>query len=93
MDESRYRDPEHFLEEADYEGMQDTDQEQPIIQLEMSDDHIPIHERKWKDIIANEFSFRYTWESQIAKFVSKLIRHDNCIVETERQMGQFIGNR
>ena len=43
------------LEEGDYEGMQDTDQEQPTIQLEMSD-HIPNQERKWKDIIASGFS-------------------------------------
>ena len=58
--------------------MQDTDQEQPIIQLETSDDHIPNHERKWKDIIANEFSHRYKWESQVSKVVSELVRHENC---------------
>ena len=64
-------------EEADYECMQDTDQEQPTVQLEMSNDHIPILERMWKDVIANEFSHRYTWESQISNFVSKLVRHEN----------------
>ena len=47
-------------------------------QLEMSNDHLPIHERKWKDISANEFSNKYTWESQISKFVSILVRHENC---------------
>ena len=57
--------------------MQDTDQEQATIQLEMSDDHIPIPERKWKDIIANEFSHRYTWESKLGQI---------------KQMEQFIGN-
>ena len=77
VDELRYRDPEHSLEEADYECMQDTDQQQATVQLEMSDDHIPIPERKLKDIIATEFSHRHTWESQISKFVSKLVRHEN----------------
>ena len=48
------------------------------LQLEMSDDHIPIHGRKWKDISANEFGYKYTWESQISKFVSKMVRHENC---------------
>ena len=69
VDVSRYRDPEHSPEEAGHECMQDTDQEQPSIQFEMSDDHIPIHERKWKDIIANEFCQRYTWESQSRKLL------------------------
>ena len=64
-------------EDAGCECMQDTDQEQPTVQLEMSNDHIPILERMWKDIIANEFSHRYTWESQISKVVSKLVRHAN----------------
>ena len=65
--------PEHSLEEADYECMQDTDQEQPTFQLEsqcgMSEDHIPSYERKWNDITANEFSYKYRWESHISKFV------------------------
>ena len=78
LDELRYRDSEISLEEADYECMQDTDQEQSTIQLEMSNDHIPTHERKWKDITANECSYKYTWESQISKFVSKLARNENC---------------
>ena len=47
-------------------------------QLEMSNNHIPIHERKWIDISANEFGYKYTWESQISKFVRKLARHENC---------------
>ena len=55
----------------------------------MSEDHIPIHEREWKDIIANECSYIYTWESHISNVVSKLVRHE--IVETETD-GQFIGN-
>ena len=70
--------------------MQDADQEQPTVQLEMSNDHIPILERMWKDIIANEFSHRYTWESQIFKVVSNW--YDMKIIETEKQMEQFIGN-
>ena len=69
VDELRYRDPENSLAEADKECMQDADQEQPSIQLEMSDDHIRIFERKWKDVIANELSHRCTWESQISKVV------------------------
>ena len=47
------------------------------LQVDMSDDHITIPDRKWKDIIANEFSPRYTWESQTSKVVSKLVRHEN----------------
>ena len=35
VDDLRYRDREHFLEEADYECMQDPDQEQATNQLEM----------------------------------------------------------
>ena len=53
--------------------MQDTDQEQPTIQLETSDDYTPIYERKWKDITANESSHGYKWESQISKVVSELV--------------------
>ena len=64
-------------EETDHECMQDTDQEQPTVQFEMSNDHIPILERMWKDVIANEFSHRDTWESQISKVVSKSVRHEN----------------
>ena len=45
-----------LLKEADYKCIQSTDQKQPIIQLETADDYIPIFERKWKDIIANECS-------------------------------------
>ena len=60
VDEIRCRDREIVLAEADYEGMRDTNQGQPIVQLEMSDDHIPIPARKWQDIIANEFSHKYT---------------------------------
>ena len=72
----RYRDPEIIQEKVDHECMEDTDQEQPTIQLETSNDCIPIHERKWKDIIANEYSYRCKWESQISKVVSRLVRHE-----------------
>ena len=77
VDKVRNRDPEKSPEEADYEYMQETDQEQAATQLDMSDGHIPIPERKWKDLIPDECSHRYTWESQISKFVSKLVRHEN----------------
>ena len=70
VDELRYRDPKNSPEQADHECMQDADQEQPTVQLEMSDDHNQFLERKQKDIIANEF--------RISKFVSKLVRHENC---------------
>ena len=63
VDELRFRDRENSFEEADCECMQDTDQEQPTIQLDMSNDYLPIPERKWKDIAANEFSHGYTWDS------------------------------
>ena len=92
MDALRYRDPENSLGKADHECMQDTDQEQPNIQLETSHDYIPIHERNWKDIIADEFSHRHKGESQISKVVSKLDWFDMKIAETEKQMEQFIGN-
>ena len=88
--EFQYRDPEKSLAEADYECMQDTDQEQPTTQLEMSDDHIPIPERKWKDLISNALSFRYTSESQISKVVCKIVRHKKW--PRQKQMEQFIGN-
>ena len=77
VDELQHRESGNLLEKADYECMQDTDQEQPTTQLEMSDDHIPIPERKWNDLISNALSFRYTSESQISKVVSKLVRHEN----------------
>ena len=77
MDELRYRDPENSFEEADYECMQDTDQEQSIINLETSDDYIPILERKWKDIIANECSHSLKWETPRQR---------------KKQMEQFVGN-
>ena len=38
VEELRHRDPDNSPEEADYECMQDTGQEQPTIQLRMSDD-------------------------------------------------------
>ena len=38
VEELRHRDPDNSLEEADYESMQDTGQEQPTIQLNMSDE-------------------------------------------------------
>ena len=53
------------------------------IQLETSDDYIPIHERKWRDIIANEHSHSYKWETQISKAVSKLVRHECRDIETD----------
>ena len=43
--------------------MQDTDQEQPIIQLETSDDYIAIFDRNRKDIIANEYVHSLQWET------------------------------
>ena len=46
---------ESFSEEADHELMHDTDQDQSAVQLEdVRGSHI--HERKWKDSIAIEFS-------------------------------------
>ena len=57
----------------DHECMQDTDQEQPAVQLETSDDYIPIHERKWKHIIASAYSHKYMWKSQISNVQSRLV--------------------
>ena len=76
VDDLRYKDPKNAPAKADHECMQDTDQEQPTIQLETSADCILIHEPKWKDIIANEDSHSYKWESQISKVVSKFVRHE-----------------
>ena len=47
--------------------------------------------RVWEDLTANEFSHGYKWETQVLKFVRKLVRHENS-KERERQMGQFLGN-
>ena len=80
-DELRHRESENIPEEADYECIQDTDQEQPTFQLEsqcgMSEHHILILQRKWKNITSNVFSYKYTWESHISKILSKLVRHEN----------------
>ena len=55
----RYRDPKKSPGTADHGCMRDTDHEQPTLQLEKSDDYIPIHERKWKDIIPSAYSHKY----------------------------------
>ena len=60
------------------------------LELNMSDDHIPIQERKRKDIIANDLSDKYTWDSQFLKCVSKLVRHENG--RDKETDGQFSGN-
>ena len=61
--------------------MQETDAEQLTVQsrnhCSSSDDHIPIFERKWEDITANEFSHEYEFELQISTFVGKWVRHEN----------------
>ena len=73
------KDPENSHEEADHECMPDTDQEQPIFNWKCRTITFRFMEgNKWKDIRANEFSCKYTWESQTSKFVSKLVRHENC---------------
>ena len=46
-------------------------------QGERSDDRIPNHERVCEDLVANESSYGYKWETQVSKFVSKLVRHEN----------------
>ena len=67
----------------DHECMQDTDQEQPTVQLETSDDCIPIHERKCKHIIASAYSHKYMWKSQISKVLSRLVGHECRDRETD----------
>ena len=52
VDELRYRDPENSPEEADDECMQDADQEQPTIQLEMSDDHRYMWESQISEVVS-----------------------------------------
>ena len=80
VDELRYRDPGSH-EEADNGSMQETDAEQLTIQsglqCSQSVDHIPIRERKWEDITANEFSHKYELGYHISKFVGRLVRHEN----------------
>ena len=34
------------------------------------------HQKVWEDLIANEFSHGYKWETNVSKFVSKLVRHE-----------------
>ena len=97
VDELRYKDPEpspENLGEADNGSMQETDAEQPTIQsgpqCSLSDDHIPIRERKWEDITANEFSHKFELGYHIPTFVGKLVRHEN---QHDREAdGQLIGH-
>ena len=84
VDELRYNDPEpspERLEEAGYGNMQEFDAEQPTMQsrsqCSSSDDHIPINERKWEDITANEYSSKYDLGHHVLKFVGQLVRHEN----------------
>ena len=84
VDELRYKDSESSPgshEEADYGSMQETDAEQSTFQsrpqCSSSDDHIPLRERKWEDITANEYSHKNELEHHISKFVGKLVRHEN----------------
>ena len=38
---------------------------------------IPFHQRVWEDLPDNEFIYGYKWETQVSKFVSKLVRHEH----------------
>ena len=75
VDELRYRESQISLEEVAQECMQDQDEERS--QGERSDDRIPIHKRVWEDLTANEFSYGYRSETQVSKFVSNSVRHEN----------------
>ena len=44
-------------------------------QCSHSEDHIPIHEREWIDILANEYSHEHHLETRIEKFALRLVRH------------------
>ena len=57
------------------------EQEKEHSQGERSEDHIPLHQRSWEDLPANEYSRRYTW---VSKFVGKLVRHEHS---REREAG------
>ena len=48
---------------------------QSVSQCSSSDDHIPVHERKWEDITANEYSHTKDLGHQISKFVGKFVRN------------------
>ena len=67
--------PENF-EEADYGATQEINAEQPTVQsrsqCSSSDDHIPIHERKWEDISANEHSHEYDSGHHVSDFFWKI---------------------
>ena len=92
VDELRYNDPElspERLEEAVYGNMQERDAEQPTMQsrsqCSSSDDHIPINERKWEDITANEYSSKYDLKHHVLKFVGQLVRHEKSPSQRSRR--------
>ena len=57
---------------------------QSISQCSSSDDHIPINERKWEDITANEYSSKYDLEHHVFKFVGQLVRHEKSSSQRSR---------
>ena len=68
--------------------------EQPTVQSEpqcgLSVDHIPVRERKWEDISANEFSHKHVLGCHISKIVGNWYLTN--IARTEKQMVLFIGD-
>ena len=75
MDELRHRESENLPEEFVQESVQE--QEKEHSQYVRSEARIPIHQRVWEDLHANEFSFGYKWVNQVSKFVRKLERHEH----------------
>ena len=61
VDELRHRESENLPEEVAQECVQDQDEQHSL--GEWSEDRIPIRRGIWEDLAANEFSFRYKWET------------------------------
>ena len=69
VEELRYNDPDHSpenFEEANYRSIVETRAEQPTTQsrsqCSQSQDHIPVHKRKWIDITSDEYCQKPVWE-------------------------------
>ena len=55
------------------------DQDKEHSQGERSEDRTAIRLRVWEDLSANEYNYGYKWETQVSKFVSKLVRHEHSV--------------
>ena len=90
VDELRYKDPENSHEEADYECMQHTDQDPPIFNWKCQTITFRLMNGNGKTSVPMN-SVTNTRENLRSRNLS-VNWYDMKIVETERQMVQFIGH-